>query len=72
MKVLHREALGSLASVTVDERLTPAQRADAARLGLEVAPVSLQQLVIRKTLVNHPARRVPGGDAELDAMEATR
>lgn len=72
MKVLHREALGSLASVTVDERLTPAQRADAARFGLEVAPVSLQQLVIRKTLVNHPARRVPGGDAELDAMEATR
>lgn len=72
MKVLHREALGPLASVTVDERLTPGQRADAARLGLELAPVSLQQLVIRKTLVNHPSRRVPGGDAELDAMEATR
>ncbi len=72
MKVLHRESLGPLASVTVDERLSPAQRAEAARLGLELAPVSLQQLVIRKTLVNHPSRRVPGGDAELDAVEATR
>ena len=72
MKVLHREALGPLASVTVDGRLTLAQRADAARLGLELAPVSLQQLVIRKTLVNHPSRRLPGGEAELDAMEATR
>ena len=72
MNVLHREVLGTLASVTVDERLSAAQRADAAMLGLEVAPVSLQQLVIRKTLVNHPSRRVPGGDAELDAMEATR
>lgn len=72
MNVLHREVLGTLASVTVDERLSPAQRADAARLGLEVAPVSLQQLVIRKTLVNHCSRRVPGGDAEVDAMEATR
>lgn len=72
MKVLHREALGPLASVTVDETLSAAQRTEAARLGLEVAPVSLQQLVIRKTLINHPSRRVPGGDAELDSLEATR
>jgi ABC-2 type transport system ATP-binding protein len=72
MKILHREALGGVASVIVDERLSPEQRALAARIGLEVAPVSLQQLVIRKTLGNQPARHLPGGDAQLDAMEATR
>ncbi|WP_035772393.1 ABC transporter ATP-binding protein [Arthrobacter sp. Br18] len=47
--VLHRETLGTLASVTIDGRLTEAERAGAAYQGLELLPVSLQQLVIRKT-----------------------
>jgi ABC-2 type transport system ATP-binding protein len=47
-EVLHRDSLGGLASVTVG-RLDPAERREAAELGLELAPVSLQQLVVQKT-----------------------
>lgn len=45
---LHREALGGLASVTLTG-LDRAERAAAAAAGLEVAPVSLQQLIVRMT-----------------------
>lgn len=48
--VLHREGIGALLSLTVEGVLSPAERREAAELGLEVGPVSLQQLVIRKTL----------------------
>src|SRR5262245_6895425 len=44
--VIGREALGGLASITIDERLETAERVRAAELGLELAPVSLQQLII--------------------------
>lgn len=71
-KVLHRETMASLASVTVDEALSPVQRAEAARVGLEVVPVSLQQLVIRKTVDNHARRQAPGDGPERDALEAAR
>ena len=47
-EVLHRDAIGGLASVTVTG-LTAKERADAAAAGLELAPVSLQQLIIRRT-----------------------
>jgi ABC-2 type transport system ATP-binding protein len=47
-RVLHREAIGGLASVTV-ERLDADERRDASAAGLELAPVSLQQLVVRRT-----------------------
>jgi ABC-2 type transport system ATP-binding protein len=47
-EVLHRDAIGGLASVTVTG-LSPQERADAATAGLELAPVSLQQLIIRRT-----------------------
>ena len=46
--VLHREQLGGLSSVTV-ARLSEAERSAAARAGLELAPVSLQQLIVRTT-----------------------
>ena len=46
--VLHREELGGLASVTVG-RLDAADRKAASAAGLELAGVSLQQLVIRTT-----------------------
>ena len=46
--VLHRDSIGGLASVTV-MGLTQKERADATAAGLELAPVSLQQLIIRRT-----------------------
>lgn len=46
--VLHRDAIGGLASVTV-AGLTATDRSSATAAGLELAPVSLQQLIIRKT-----------------------
>ena len=49
-EVLHRDSLGSLASVTIKARLTGMQREMAAELGLEISPVPLQQLVVRTTL----------------------
>jgi ABC-2 type transport system ATP-binding protein len=47
-EVLHRDQLGGLASVTVG-RLDATERRQAAELGLELAPVSLQQLIVQKT-----------------------
>lgn len=48
-EVLHRESLGRVASVTVLGALSAADRAEVADLGLDLAPVSLQQLVVRLT-----------------------
>jgi ABC-2 type transport system ATP-binding protein len=48
--VLHREAFASLASVTIEARLSAQERAEAGELGLELAPVTLQQLIVRKTM----------------------
>ncbi|MHA6695672.1 ABC transporter ATP-binding protein [Homoserinimonas sp. A520] len=47
-EVLHREGIGGLASVTIGS-LSPAERQDASAAGLELSPVSLQQLIVRKT-----------------------
>lgn len=47
--VIGRERLGGLASVTVDGRLDRDDRMHAAELGLELAPVSLQQLIVHLT-----------------------
>lgn len=48
--VLHREGIGGLASATVSG-LDASGRAEAAAAGLELAPVSLQQLIVRTTNV---------------------
>ncbi|GAA1663096.1 ABC transporter ATP-binding protein [Microbacterium lacus] len=48
-EVLHRESLGRVASVTVLGALSAADRVRLADLGLDVAPVSLQQLIVRLT-----------------------
>ena len=45
--ILHRDGLGGLASVTVTGQLSPAERAAATAAGVELAPVSLQQLIVR-------------------------
>ena len=47
-EVLHREGIGGLASVTVGA-LSATERREAATAGLELSPVSLQQLIVRKT-----------------------
>ena len=51
--VIHRETLGRVASVTVMGPLTAEDRARLAADGLDVTPVSLQQLVVRAT--QHPS-----------------
>lgn len=47
-QVLHREALGGTAAITVDGA-DDELRAAAVAAGLELAPVSLQQLIVRRT-----------------------
>lgn len=46
-EILHEESLGRVRSVTVLGALTAADRAALGEAGLEVAPVSLQQLIVR-------------------------
>lgn len=48
-EVLHRESLGRVASVTVLGALTADERAEVVASGLDLAPVSLQQLIVRLT-----------------------
>ncbi|WP_243228692.1 ABC transporter ATP-binding protein [Microbacterium sp. CIAB417] len=47
--ILHREALGRVASVTALGALSDDERAELTASGLDLAPVSLQQLVVRLT-----------------------
>ncbi|MEV7768356.1 ABC transporter ATP-binding protein [Microbacterium sp. NPDC086615] len=53
-EVIHRESLGGVASVTVVGELTPADRRALVEARLEVAPVSLQQLIVRRTQNTSP------------------
>jgi len=48
-EVIHREALGRVTSATVLGTLTGDDRLALTRAGLEVSPVSLQQLIVRTT-----------------------
>lgn len=48
-EVLHRDQLGRVASVTVLGALSPEERAEVTASGLDLAPVSLQQLIVRLT-----------------------
>ena len=59
-EVIHRENLGRVASVTVLGDLTADDRAALHASDLDVAPVSLQQLVVR--LTQHAARGAAKGD----------
>lgn len=47
--VLHRSGLGGLSAVTVRGELSGEDRAAAERAGLDLSPVSLQDLVVRTT-----------------------
>ena len=68
--VLHREGLGALAAVTVDTPIAPDDRERALDLGLEIAPVSLQQLIIRRTLKANQHDGSPTGrhDKDLEVL----
>jgi ABC-2 type transport system ATP-binding protein len=46
--IIHREGIGGLASVTI-AGLGDSERREATTAGLELAPVSLQQLIVRLT-----------------------
>lgn len=48
-EVLHRDTLGRVASVTVLGHVSDAEKAELVASGLDLAPVSLQQLVVRLT-----------------------
>ncbi|CDK01091.1 ABC-type multidrug transport system, ATPase component [Microbacterium sp. C448] len=48
-EVIHRESLGRVSSVTVLGALTAEDRQNLAAAGLDAAPVSLQQLIVRIT-----------------------
>jgi len=48
-EVLHRETLGRVASVTVLGSVSERERSDLVAAGLDLAPVSLQQLIVRLT-----------------------
>ncbi|WP_440708438.1 ABC transporter ATP-binding protein [Herbiconiux sp. YIM B11900] len=47
-EVLHRDQIGSFIAVTVG-RLSAEERSEATAAGLELAPVSLQQLIVQKS-----------------------
>ena len=47
--VIHRESLGRVSSVTVMGALTDEDRRELSAHGLDVTPVSLQQLIVRAT-----------------------
>ncbi|WP_291278247.1 ABC transporter ATP-binding protein [Galactobacter sp.] len=48
-EVIHRQHLGKVASVTFMGQLDNDERSEAARTGLDTAPVSLQELIVRIT-----------------------
>lgn len=63
--VLRREALGRSARVTFLGPLTAEEDAQAARDGLELAPVSLQELVIGRTRPSSDSRHTPDQEGAL-------
>ncbi|MEO2118150.1 MAG: ABC transporter ATP-binding protein [Actinobacteria bacterium] len=48
-EVLHRESLGRVASVTIAGALSADERSRLTAAGLDIGPVSLQQLIVRTT-----------------------
>jgi len=63
-EVIHRESLGHVASVTVLGALSADDRRRLDEAGLEVAPVSLQQLIVRTTQHSAGGSAVPATNDE--------
>ncbi|ALJ18520.1 ABC transporter ATP-binding protein [Microbacterium sp. No. 7] len=61
-EVIHRESLGRVSSVTVLGELSAADHAALEAAGLDVAPVSLQQLIVR--LTQHSADAAASASSE--------
>ncbi|MFS0894912.1 ABC transporter ATP-binding protein [Microbacterium sp. 179-I 3D3 NHS] len=57
-EVLHRESLGRVASITVLGGVSADERAEITASGLDLAPVSLQQLIVRLTQKAESATKV--------------
>lgn len=57
--IIAHDRLGGLSSVTIEGRLDRDERVQAAELGLELAPVSLQQLIVHLT-----GAAIDGSDTE--------
>lgn len=70
--VLHRDSLSTFSSATVEEPLTEQTRTEAAALDLEIAPVSLQQLLVRKTMREAESRVDPAELTTTADMERAR
>lgn len=62
-EVLHRESLGRVASVTFTGTLSEVERDEVRLAGLDLAPVSLQQLIVRTT-----QRATSGARGDLNSM----
>jgi ABC-2 type transport system ATP-binding protein len=61
--IIHRESLGRVTSVTFLGALSAAERAEARDAGLDLAPVSLQQLIVRST--QHTSAPAPASTEEV-------
>jgi ABC-2 type transport system ATP-binding protein len=61
-EVIHRESLGRVSQVTVLGTLTPEDRTRLDAAGLDVTPVSLQQLIVRTTQRAAQAAGLPASD----------
>jgi len=64
-EVLHREALGRVASVTFRGQLSSDERERVDAAGLELAPVPLQQLIVRLTQHEGAAAATPETEGAL-------
>ncbi len=68
-EVIHRESLGHVSSVTVLGALTVGERERLTAAGLDLAPVSLQQLIVR--LTQHVAGSAAGAAASASGSSST-
>lgn len=54
-EIIHRETLGRVTSVSILGSLPDGKRRELAAAGVDFAPVSLQQLIVRRTQHHNPA-----------------
>jgi ABC-2 type transport system ATP-binding protein len=64
-EVIHRESLGRVTSVTFLGALPDTERSEARDAGLELAPISLQQLIVRSTQHADAAHPAPAPTQEV-------
>jgi ABC-2 type transport system ATP-binding protein len=64
-EVIHRESLGRVTSVTFLGALSDTERSEARDAGLELAPISLQQLIVRSTQHADAAHPAPAPTQEV-------